>query len=110
MKIILNDRALNLERSQTVELLDAADAVAAVTAGCLWVTMDGDQRDIVLRAGDRWTVERNGRTLIHAHVPSTVRLTMPRSRVAPSIRKRVMSAVQRRLDWMLAHPGAPRYY
>ncbi len=77
MNIIVNNSALLLDRSQTVELIDAAGATAALDKGCLWITMDGDQRDIVLAPGDTWTVERNGRTLLHAEAPSTVRISEP---------------------------------
>src|SRR4051812_108876 len=78
MNVIVNDTALLLDRAETVELVDAAGAVATLSSGCLWITMDGDPRDIVLCAGDHWQVERNGRTLVHAQVPSTLRITGPK--------------------------------
>jgi len=75
MNLVVNNSALLLERWDTVELIDAAGATAALDKGCLWITMDGDRRDIVLGAGQSWTVERNGRTLLHAEAPSTLRIT-----------------------------------
>jgi Protein of unknown function (DUF2917) len=77
MQLVANNSALLLDRWQTIELIDAAGATAALDKGCLWITMDGDRRDIVLGAGQSWTVERNGRTLLHAEAPSTVRITDP---------------------------------
>jgi Protein of unknown function (DUF2917) len=77
MQLVANNSALLLDRRQTVELIDAAGATAVLDKGCLWITMDGDRRDIVLGAGESWTVERNGRTLLYAEAPSTLRITEP---------------------------------
>ena len=75
MNVVINNSALLLDRRQTIELIDAAGATATLDSGCLWITMDGDQRDIVLEPGETWTVERDGRTLLHAEAPSTVRIS-----------------------------------
>ena len=77
MNVVVNSSALLLDRWQTVELIDAAGATAALDEGSLWITMDGDQRDIVLEPGQTWTIERNDRTLLHAEAPSTVRISAP---------------------------------
>jgi Protein of unknown function (DUF2917) len=77
MNLVVNNSALLLDRWQTVALIDAAGVTAALDKGCVWITMDGDRRDIVLSAGQSWTVERNGRTLLHAEAPSTLRITDP---------------------------------
>ena len=77
MQLVDNNSALLLERWDTVELIDAAGATAALDKGCVWITMDGDRRDIMLGAGESWTVERNGRTLVQAEAPSTLRIAEP---------------------------------
>jgi len=77
MKLLVNNSALLLNRWDTIELVDAAGATAALDQGCVWITMDGDRRDIVLCAGESWTVERNGRTLVQAEAPTTLRITGP---------------------------------
>lgn len=74
MNVNIKDSTLVLDAQQTIELIDARGVRAMATRGCLWVTMDGDRRDLVLRAGDELTIERDGRTLIHAHTASTVRI------------------------------------
>jgi len=74
MKIVVNNSALLLDRWQTVELVDAAGTTATLDRGCVWITMDGDRRDVVLGAGQSFTVDRNGKTLLHAEVPSTLRI------------------------------------
>ena len=35
-------------------------------AGCLWITMDNDPRDIVINAGEGFSVDRSGETFISA--------------------------------------------
>ena len=77
MQLVANNSALLLNRRDTIELIDAAGATALRDKGCLWITMDGDRRDIVLGAGESWTVERNGRTLVYAEAPSTLRIAAP---------------------------------
>ena len=77
MNVRINNSALMLERWDTVELIDAAGATAALDEGCVWITMDGDRRDIVLGPGQSWTVERNGRTLVQAEAPTTLRISGP---------------------------------
>ena len=74
MKLVVNNSALVLDRWQTVELVDAAGATAVVDKGCVWITMESDRRDIVLGAGQSFNVAKNGKTLVHAEAPSTVRI------------------------------------
>src|SRR4030095_10735747 len=42
-----------------------------VTQGLLWITLEDDVRDVVLAAGDTFTVDRDGLTLVEAqpHTP-----------------------------------------
>lgn len=94
MKLLVNNSALLLDRWDTVELIDAAGATAALDTGCVWITMDGDRRDIVLCAGNSWTVERNGRTLVHAEAPTKLRLSGPVANDGPeSLVERIRSAI-----------------
>lgn len=45
-------------------------AVQCLT-GCLWLTQDGDDRDIVLDAGQSHTCDRQSRLVVHALDAST---------------------------------------
>lgn len=67
-----NDKVLDLTDGELVEMRDVRGATLRVTRGVLWVTQDRDCRDVVLRAGDVWTVERQGLTLAEAQGPATV--------------------------------------
>ena len=110
MNLVVNNSALLLDRWQTVELIDAAGATAALDKGCLWITMDGDRRDIVLSAGESWTVERNGRTLLHAEAPSTLRITEPAAeRAHHPVLARAMAAVTEWAERTFRRTSAPYY-
>ena len=110
MNVVINNSALLLDRWQTVELIDAAGATAALDSGCLWITMDGDQRDIVLGPGESWTVERNGRTLLHAEAPSTVRISEPPAGASGQLTwDGLRQAFEAWVEEKYAHAWVPRY-
>ena len=60
------DKVLELADGDLVELNDARGTTLRVTKGALWITQEHDKDDVVLRAGDVWTVERQGLTLMEA--------------------------------------------
>jgi Protein of unknown function (DUF2917) len=47
--------------------------------GCLWITQDHDQRDIVLEAGEGFTLDRDGDTLLSALSDSSFLVLEPPS-------------------------------
>lgn len=51
---------------ETLSLPNMRGATLRVTRGTVWITQQDDTRDIVLRAGDSWAVERNGLTIVEA--------------------------------------------
>ena len=72
---LLRDRALaretvRVEPGHGVSLADAAGVQVVCLQGRLWLTLEGDARDITLGAGDAHTIERNGLTLVTAFEPS----------------------------------------
>jgi hypothetical protein len=110
MQLFANHSALLLDCRDTVELIDAAGATASLLKGCLWITMDGDTRDIVLAAGESWTIERNGRTLLHAESPSTLRITEPaRNRDSHPALARAFGAAAAWIGRTFRRTGAPYY-
>jgi hypothetical protein len=60
------DSVLTLAHGDLVELVDARGATVRVTKGTIWLTQEHDTQDIVLRAGDVWTIERQGLSLLEA--------------------------------------------
>ncbi|MEO5763940.1 MAG: DUF2917 domain-containing protein [Casimicrobiaceae bacterium] len=62
---------VELKSGELAELRDVRGATLRVTRGTLWVTQDRDSRDVVLRTGDVWAVERDGLTLAEAQGAAT---------------------------------------
>jgi len=60
------DKVLELSHGDLAELNDARGSTVRVTKGTIWMTQEQDTQDVVLRAGDVWTVERQGLTLLEA--------------------------------------------
>jgi len=59
--------------SREILRLDGARGTAIrVTRGALWLTLADDPRDIVLSAGDTFTIDRGGLTVIEAQGDATV--------------------------------------
>ncbi|MCC6194616.1 MAG: DUF2917 domain-containing protein [Burkholderiales bacterium] len=63
---------LDLRKRQSLQLQDVEGATLRVNRGCVWITQEDDTRDVVLRAGDTWTVERDGLTIIEAQGDTTL--------------------------------------
>ena len=61
-----------LAANEIVRLDGARGTTLRVTSGRLWITLENDKRDIVLSAGDSYTIDRGGLTLVEAQGASTV--------------------------------------
>src|SRR5687767_6949182 len=68
---------LHLAHHAIHSLPDAAGVQIRCIEGTVWLTLDGDPRDIILEAGDVFTVPEHRRTLIYALQPSRVSLVSP---------------------------------
>jgi hypothetical protein len=55
---------LCLRDRQHVNLRDASGWTVKALAGSVWITQEGDNRDIALEAGESFTVDRDGSTLV----------------------------------------------
>jgi hypothetical protein len=68
-------KTLDLASGDLLRLPDARGTTLRVTRGTLWITQDRDVNDIVLAAGDTWTIERDGLTLVEAQADAIVYLS-----------------------------------
>jgi hypothetical protein len=66
MEPTMNHRLIQLSRGEVIERPDARGTTLRIGRGSLWVTQERDRRDVVLTAGDAWTVERDGLTVAEA--------------------------------------------
>lgn len=82
MQIGLRQANISLAARRAMSLNDAAGAEVACVSGQVWLTMDGDRRDIFLAPGEAHNIERGGLTLINAIEPSVLHVELPRPRSA----------------------------
>jgi hypothetical protein len=72
MDIRIDDSCFDLRKHQLMRLDDARGAAIVCLQGELWLTQDGDYRDIVLAPGDRFSLDHAGVTLVTALRASSV--------------------------------------
>lgn len=63
---------VDLTSHESLVLTDVRGAIFRVNRGTLWITQEGDTRDVVLRPGDTWMVERQGDTIVQAQTAATL--------------------------------------
>lgn len=66
MQLQLDSATLQLARGQLVRLEDAAGHVVRSHDGAVWITEDGQPRDIVLREGESYRLTGDALVLVHA--------------------------------------------
>lgn len=57
-------KTIHLRGAQHLRLRNAAGSTVRSFSGSVWITQDGDIRDIVLQAGDAFTLDRDGTVLL----------------------------------------------
>ena len=57
---------VELRARQELSLRDAAAWVVECRSGALWITQEADVRDVMVEAGERFELDRNGLTLVSA--------------------------------------------
>jgi len=72
-----NAAIVHLRHGESLALPDIRGTAFAVTRGTLWVTQENDTRDVVLRTGDLWIVERDGLTIVEAQNDASMQAVGP---------------------------------
>ena len=80
MRIELNQNTLCVKRNQVVKVRGGIGHSVVCESGSIWVTQDGDLRDIVLHAGDAFTLDRAGPALLQAFEQGTVTIRRPETK------------------------------
>ena len=62
----LNPAAISLPKGAIHRLRAARGQRVEALSGCLWITIDHDLRDTVVAAGEGFTIDRDGDTLLSA--------------------------------------------
>jgi hypothetical protein len=63
-----------LHKNATLDVRNPMGVTVECIYGSLWLTHDGDCKDIILEAGQRYSSATRGRLLVHALEPAQVRL------------------------------------
>jgi hypothetical protein len=77
MDIRLDHTAVKLTERNTISVVDGKGARVAVIDGRVWITQEDDSRDILLRPGQTFTLDRDGTTIIEALADAEVALDAP---------------------------------
>lgn len=81
----------DLARSELLTLSDIQDHVLSCGRGELWITIDGDRRDIILTPGETWRIESRVPVVISALRASTMSLLHPPA--GASFKERILNLV-----------------
>jgi DUF2917 family protein len=77
MNIELNQNGLCLKPNQLVTVRRGLGHSIVCDSGSVWVTQDGDPRDVVLGVGGSFRLDRAGLALVQALGPATIRIAQP---------------------------------
>ena len=92
MRLELNQDELCMKRRQILNVRGGIGHVIACHSGSIWVTQEGELRDIILGAGESLALERKGPVLVQALEQSAISL----ARSTPGARKLDAEASSRR--------------
>lgn len=91
----------DLAAGEIVRLDGARGTTLRVTRGVAWVTLENDTRDVVLTAGDVFTIDRGGLTLVEAQGRTSV-CVMGRPIDEEHVRPRQPALRRRTRGWLQA--------
>jgi hypothetical protein len=97
------ERSYTLARNAHVVLERLADAVVCCCSGSIWLTQYGDSRDIVLKAGDRFPIDRGAVIVIEAIAAANIVVRPAAAPVSPG------GSWRRLLHRLLRRSLAPRW-
>ena len=66
------EKVWDLSPGELMQLDGARGTTLRVTRGVLWITLQDDTRDVIVAAGDAFTIDRDGLTLVEAQDAATV--------------------------------------
>lgn len=84
MNLELNQNGVCLKRNQVLKVRGGRGHSIVCDSGSVWLTQEGDARDIVLNAGEAFTLDRRGLTLVLAFEPGAIRITQAKPQAGAS--------------------------
>ena len=74
MDIRLEHTAVKINERDTISVVDGKGAQIVVVDGTVWITQEHDSRDVTLRRGQSFTLDRDGTAIIEALADAEVSL------------------------------------
>jgi hypothetical protein len=68
---------VRLSAGQELQLHDVAGLTLACESGAVWITQEGDSRDIFLKGGEGFALDRGGLAIVRACRGATVTVRVP---------------------------------
>jgi hypothetical protein len=84
MNIELSQEGFCLKRHQVVKVRGGQAHSIVCERGTVWITQDGDPRDVILRAGDTFILDCEGPALVQAFEPGAIRIAQPEAQTRAS--------------------------
>ena len=78
MKIEFPASHIVLAADQFLKLEGAVGVRISSRRGTVWITQDGDLRDVVLRPGEAFVIEREGPSIVQALEPAELAIVEPK--------------------------------
>jgi Protein of unknown function (DUF2917) len=80
MKIQLTQSEIRLGKKQLLTVTGGKGQPVVCRKGSIWITQDGDVRDVVLREGESFTLDRAGPAIVQSFEPAAFCLGKPARR------------------------------
>ena len=93
MNADLSIPAVSLRKSHVFRIRDGKGFRIECLSGSLWITQDGDVRDLIVEAGEGLTIERDAATLVSAMQDS--RFVVLTETAPPTVGRRLMPVLAR---------------
>ena len=79
MNIEFNQNGLCLKPNQVVKVLGGLGHSIVCDSGTVWVTQEGDPRDVILSAGALFRLDREGAALVQAFGPAAISIVQAKA-------------------------------
>ena len=75
MSVVHDHDTIDLATGKLLHLRDAAGLTVEASHGIVWITLTDDERDVILEAGQSFTIDRPGLTLVSAMGDASIELS-----------------------------------
>jgi hypothetical protein len=93
MRVELNQNRLCLERNKMMKVRGGIGYTVVCHSGCVWLTQDGDTRDIFLHAGETFTFDRDGPALLQALEPGAISIARSKGNARTTRLPRILKSL-----------------